>query len=73
MRSFDRIFLRLHAILEASVGQMINLDAFVLLSQWFSPYLYTIQFPQHYQAISAEHQPAEIIGGYSSIEYTVQV
>ncbi|XP_065176879.1 protein transport protein Sec23A-like isoform X2 [Sycon ciliatum] len=29
-------------------------------------------FPQHYQAITAEHQPAEIIGGYSSIEYTVQ-
>lgn len=35
--------------------------------------LFLFQFPPQYAAISEQHQPAEIIPSYSTLEYTITV
>ena len=38
-----------------------------------NPDLLLLQFPPQYAAISEQHQPAEIIPQFSTIEYTITV
>ena len=59
-----------HILFHRRVLEMI-LKVLVMMS-WLC-FLFFLQFPPQYAGISEQHQPAELIPQFSTIEYTVQV